>query len=167
MAFSHFQRSSYKTLFEGKSFKVTKEKSITKEPAIVCNVLLPQLIAQILGKTRNSVTLDTVNAITRKLSVWLQKELKGRDIPVRIDADHVQRTVQAVHSKLLKKRSQNDIIVNLLVLQDKLCTTIVDTLVKQLIRPGKTLSIKKFFTSVYISISNSVRSYEMMDNEYV
>lgn len=145
---------------------MTKENSITKEPAIVCNLLLPQLIAQILGQTRNSVSLDTVNAVTTKLSVRLQKELEGRDIPVSMDPYSIQKTVQAVHRELCKKNSRNDIIVNLLVLQDKLCRTIVDTLVKQLMKPRETVSIKKFFTAVYISIANSVRSYEMLDNDY-
>lgn len=145
---------------------MAKENSITKEPAIVCDVLLPQLIAQILGKIRNSVSLDTVNAVTTKLSVRLQKELEGRDIPVSMDPNYIQRTVQAVHRELCRKNSQNDIIVNLLVLQDKLCRTVVDTLVKQLTKPRKTLSIRKFFTAIYISIANSVRSYEMLDNDY-
>lgn len=132
----------------------------------MCDVLLPELIAQILGHMRKSVSLDTFNAVITKLSGRLQEELEGRDIAVSMNPHYIQRIVQTVHRELCKKKSQSDITVNLLVLQDKLCKTIVDTLVKQLMKPRETLSIRKFLTAVYTSMANSLNSYGILDNDY-
>lgn len=166
MASSPIQMSFFETFYERHRFKELKVKSVTNEPAVVCHVLLPQLIDQILGHMQNNVSSNTFNAIMTKLSGMLQKELEERDIPVSMSPHHIQRAVRAVHKELCKEKNKNEIIVNLLVLQDKLCTTIVDTLVKYLMRPRKTLSIRKFFSAVYTSIVKSLSSYETLENEY-
>lgn len=166
MASSPFQMSFFETFYERHRFKELKVKSVTNEPAVVCHVLLPQLIDQILGHMQNNVSSNTFNAIMTKLSGMLQKELEERDIPVSMSPHQIQRAVRAVNKELRKKKNKNDIIVNLLVLQDTLCRTIVDTLVKYLMRPRKTLSIRKYFSAVYTSIVKSLSSYETLENEY-
>lgn len=107
------------------------------------------------------------NVIT-KLSRILQEELKGRDIPVSMSPRHIQRMVRAVHRELCQKKNNNKnyIIVNLLTLQDKLCQTVVDTLMKHLMRPRKQLSIRKFFNTVFTFMVTSLSSYDTLDNNY-
>lgn len=158
------QKPCQELLYEGRPSKChAKENSITNEPATVCDVLLPQLIAEIFGQMLADVSFDIFSNVITKLSGILQEELEGRDIPVSMSPRHIQRMVQAVHRELCqKKNNKNYVIVNLLALQDKLCRTIVDTLMKHLMKPRKKLSVRKFFSSMF----NSLSSYETLDNDY-
>lgn len=170
MSSSPSQKCCRKLLYEGHSSKrhITKEHSITNEPATVCDVLLTQLIAEIFGHMLADVSFDTFTDVITKLSKILQEELEGRDIPVSMSPRHIQRMVRAVHRELCqKKNNKNYIMVNLLALQDKLCQTIVDTLMKHLMKPRKKLSIRKFFNTVYTFMYNSLGNYETLDNDYL
>lgn len=164
MAFSPFQRSFYELLNEEHPFKYElKELSTTNEPATVCDALVPPLVAQLFGHMQAYASLDSFNDIMSKLSGMLQEELKGRDIHVNMSPYHVLWTVRAVHKELCEKYNKYYIIVKLLVLQEKLCRTIVDTLVKRLIKPRKKVGIGKFFSTVYASTVNSLSSYNVLD----
>lgn len=133
----------------------------------MCDVLLTQLIAEIFGHMLADVSFDIFSSVITKLSRILQEELKGRDIPVSMSPRHIQRMVRAVHRELCqKKNNKNYIIVNLLALQDKLCQTIVETLLKHLMKPTKKLSIRTFFGNVYTFVVNSLSSYKTLDNDY-
>lgn len=164
MAFSPFQRSFYELLNEEHPFKYQlKELSTTNEPDTVCDTLLPPLVAQIFGHMQAYASLDTFNDIMSKLSGMLQEELKGRNIHVSMSPHHILWTVRAVHKELCEKYNKYDIIVKLLVLQEKLCRTIVVTLAKRLIKPRKKVGIRKFLSTVYASMVNSLSSYNMLD----
>lgn len=163
MAFSPLQRSFYELLNEEPPFKYElKELSTTSEPATVCDALVPPLVAQIFGHMQAYASLDTFNDIISKMSGMLQEELKGRDI-VSMSPHHILWTVEAVHKELCEKYDKYYIIVKLLVLQEKLCRTIIDTLVKHLIKPRKKVGIKRFLSTVYASMVNSLSSYNMLD----
>lgn len=150
---SPFQRSFYKSFYERHPFKHQMNKhSVSTDPATVCDFVLTELIDQFLGRTRASVPLDTINAVMTKLSTAFEKELKGRDIPVSMKLHHIQTVVKAVHVELCKKNSRNFIIVNLLVLQEKLCGTIVETRLKHVMKPRGMRGMKKFFCTIYIYI---------------
>lgn len=158
---------SQKRIFEGHPFKhYAKENSISREPATVCDIVLTQLIAEIFGHMLADVSFDMFSNVITKLSRILQEELKGRDIPVSMSPRHIQRMVRAVHRELCQKKKKNFIIINLLTLQDKLCQTIVATLMKHLMKPSKNLSIRKFFRTIYTCMVNSLSSYETLDNDY-
>lgn len=168
MSSSPSQRSCYELLYGGHpSKRHMKENSITNEPATVCDVLLTQLIAEIFGHMLADVSSNIFSDVITKLSRILQEELKDRDIPVSMSPRHIQRTVCAVHRELCQNNNnKNYIVVNLLTLQDKLCQTIVDTLMKHLMKPRKKLSIRKFFCTAYTFMVNSLSSYETLDNDY-
>lgn len=161
-------KSCHELLYEGHPSKRHRKKnSITNEPATVCDILLTQLIAEIFGHMLADVSFDIFNNVITKLSRILQEELKGRDIPVSMSPRHIQRMVRAVHRELCQKNNnKNYIILNLLNLQDKLCQTVVDTLMKHLMRPRKQLSIRKFFNTVYTFMVTSLSSYDTLDNNY-
>lgn len=164
MAFSPFQGSFYELLNEEHPFKYElRELSSTNDPVTVCEALVPPLVAQIFGYMHPYASLDTFNDIMSKLSEMLQEKLKGRDLHVRMSPHHILWTVEAVHKELCKKYSKCDIIVKLLVLQEKLCRTIVDTLAKHLIKPKKKAGIRKFLRTVYASMVNSLSSYKLLD----
>lgn len=154
-------------LYEGHSSKRhVKENSITNEPATVCDTLLTHLIAEIFGHMLADVSCDIFSAVITKLSRILQEELEGRDITVSMDPSDIQSMVRAVRRELCQKKSnKNYIIINLVALQDKLCRTIVDTLMKHLMKPRKKLSLRMLFSTVYTFMVNSLSSYETLDND--
>lgn len=168
MSSSPSQRFCHELLYEGHpSKRHVKENSSTSEPATVCDLLLTQLIAEIFGHMLADVPFDIFSDVITKLSRILQEELEGRGIPVSMSPRHIQRMVRAVHRELCqKKNNENYIIVNLPALQDKLCRTIVDALMKHLMKSRKKLSIRKFFSTVYTFMVNSLSSYETLDNDY-
>lgn len=164
MALSPFQRSFYELLNEEHPFKYElKELFTTNEPATVCDALVPPLVAQIFGHMQAYASLDTFNDIMSKLSGMLQEELKGGGIHVSMSPQHILWTVRAVHRELCEKHNKYYIIVKLLVRQEKLCRTIVDTLVKHLIKPRKKVGLRKFLSTVYASVLNSLSSYSLLD----
>lgn len=164
MAFSPFQRSFYELLNEEHPFKYQlKELSTTNEPDTVCDALVPPLVAQIFGHMQAYASLDTFNDIMSKLSGMLQEELQGRNIHVSMSPHHILWTVRAVHKELCEKYNKYDIIIKLLVLQEKLCRTIVVTLAKRLTKPRKKVGIRKFLSTIYASMVNSLSSYNMLD----
>lgn len=164
MAFSPFQRSFYELLNEEHPFKYElKELSTTNEPATVCDALVPPLVVQIFGHMQAYASLDTFNDIMSKLSGMLQEELKGRNIHVSMSPQHILWTVQVVHKELCEKYNKYYIIVKLLVLQEKLCRTIVGTLVKHLIKPIKKVGISKLLSTAFASMINSLCSYNVLD----
>lgn len=159
MAFSPFQRSFYELLNEEHPFKYELKELSTNEPATVCDALVPPLVAQIFGHMQAYASLDTFNDIMFKLSTMLKEELKVRDIHVRMSPHHILWTVQAVHKELCEKYNKYYIIVKLLVLQEKLCRTIVDTLVKRLIKPRKKVGTGEFLSTVGASMVKSLSAY--------
>lgn len=162
MASSPFQRSFYETFYKGRPFNNNnKEHSITREPATVCDALVLPLVLQICGQMQ--VPMDILDSIISKLSGRLQTALKGRDIPVSTSSRYILSTVRAVHAELCEKMNKNVIIVNMLVLQEKLCRTIVDTLVKHLMKPRKK---GVNFRTAYTSIVQFLRSYKELEDDY-
>lgn len=143
-----------------------RDNSITHEPATVCNAVLTHLFVEIFGHMLADVSFDIFTDVIKKLSRILQEELEGRDIPVSMSPRHIQRMARAVHRELCQKKSKNYIVINLVALQDKLCQTIVDTVMKHLMKPRKKLSIREFFSTVYTFTVNSLSSYETLDNDY-
>lgn len=128
----------------GPSLRPMVTEEFATESAVLCNILVTELVSQILG-TVSHVTETKMKNIIAKLTVILMSEIAGYTIT---NSHDITKVAREVHKELCTNVGNNkDIRAMLLLGETHFYKYITVTLMRRLLTSEKKSDMKRFFST--------------------